>query len=195
MKYIFITILLLSCALSNAQTLVDVNKIYIRKDIQLSDGLTYKWDVVSGNDTARYFVPGNDVYEATVVFRKKGGVVVPVTEKIDGELATFVGTWARTATNPGWYLNTIAFSNTPGATASYTFTGTKVELWSERLASHGIGTVSIDNGAAASVNFNVAPFGLPVKIFESATLPSATHTIKLTVGNGFNLLDYFIITK
>lgn len=193
MKYTLTLLTLLISSLCFSQTLVDVNKIYIRKDITVTDNLTYKWDVFSGNDTARYFNAGNDVYEATVVFRKKG--VPVVTEKIDGELATFVGNWVRTSTNPGWYLNTIAFSNTVGSTASYTFTGTKIELWAERLATHGIGTITTDNGAAVPVNFNVAPFGLPVKIFEGATLPLGTHSIKLTVGSGYCLWDYVIVTK
>lgn len=192
-----IIFLLFCVTCTQAQTieprLFDVLKEWPTKKIILSDGLIYKYNLPS--DSARRFDPGADSYEATIVFRKLGTPPATVTEKVDGEAATFTGIWVRTSNNPGWHLNTIAFSNSPGSTVSYTFTGTRIELWAESKNTHGTGTVSIGNGLPAPVSFNTAPFGLPVKIFESATLPLGSHTIVLKCVSGFVLLDFFQVVK
>lgn len=180
--------------------LVEISKEYTTKEIPVIDGMTYKYTIGSQNDTARYFNPNGEVLEATITFKKPGGTVPPVfvTEKVDGERATFTGTWTRGITTaPGWYgvpSPTIAYSNSVGASVSYTFTGTKVELWGERRTTHGTGTVSIDNGAAQPVTF-VGPSALPVLIYSSTDLPLGSHTIRLSVVSGYNLLDYFSVVR
>lgn len=207
MKIILVTLLLLSSLLANAQTqeqrqfgIIEVfrggDSLFIKKlrtvVINVSEGTITK--MRTPPDSAKLFIaPDGEVYEGVITWRKVGGVVTPVTEQIDGELATFVGSWVRTGTNPGWHNNTIAFSNTPGATASYTFTGTRVELWSELLPSHGLGTVTL-NGVTTQVSFR-GPSKLPALIYSSPTLPSGTYTIKLTVVTGYNLLDFIQVFK
>lgn len=195
MKPIIIFLLIFCVICTHAQPieprLFDVLKEWPTKKVIITDGLIYKYSLPT--DSARRFDPGVDNYEVVVSFRRVGAT--PVTEKVDGQLATFTGIWVRTSSNPTWYLNTIAFSNSPGSTVSYTFTGTRIELHAERLATHGQGKISIDSGAETIVSFNTVPFGLPVLIYSSPTLTLGVHTIKLTVVSGFNLLDYFILTK
>lgn len=119
-----------------------------------------------------------------------------ITEKVDGERATFEGSWVR-ANTPGWYgvpTPTIAYSNVPGSFVSYTFTGTKVEIFAERKTSHGTGNISIDNGPVQPVSF-IGPSALPVLIYSSPDLPNGVHTIRLTVVSGYSLLDFLIIQK
>lgn len=208
MRYILIIILFLNCLTSQAQTernfgIIEVfrggDSLFIKKlvtqVVNISDGTVTK--MRTPPDTAKLFISNDGfIYEGVITWRKVGGVVTPpVIQKVDGESATFTGNWARTPNNPTWYLGTIAYSNTAGATASYTFNGTKVEIWAERLASHGTGTIKIDTGAEVAVSFNTTPFGLPVKIFESATLPLGNHTITLKCVSGYVLLDYFSIVK
>lgn len=204
---ILIFFILACCALCSelqAQTKVfkaeKVQEYPATKDIQVQDGMIYKW-TLPDNDTARFFNPGVDQYEATITFKKKGVVIPPVfvTEKVDGEKATFTGVWTRGLNAPpGWYgennTRTIAYSNSPGASVSYTFTGTKIEIFAEKLLTHGTGTVSIDNGTAQPVTF-IGPSALPVLIYSSTDLPLGGHTIKLTVGSGYCLLDFFQIHK
>jgi hypothetical protein len=198
MKNIILTLLLLSSLLANAQNppqdgphrlqFVDtrLNFKYILSDVTKPDTVGFE----------EFIVPeGVKAGEKYIVRYEKLTTSAPVVEKIDGELATFSAGWARSLNNPGWYQNSIAYSNVAGSTVSYTFTGTKVELFAERLASHGVGNISIDNGTATQVSFKVAPFGLPVKIWESAVLPNGSHTIKLTCVSGYVLLDYFQIVK
>lgn len=192
------------------------DSIFIKKlrtvVINVSDGLVTKQD--TSIDSARLFLSSDGaLYQGTTVWRKVGGTVPPpvfVTEKVDGERATF-------STSPLWSLHgittaatwygvpnpTIAYSNVVGSSVSYTFTGTKIELWGERkpndpaktaAQNHGNGTVSIDNGAAQPVTF-VGPSALPVLIYSSPDLPLGSHTIRLSVVSGYNLIDYFLIHK
>lgn len=181
-------------AFAQSKRLIEVAKEYVTQDIPVTDGMIYKYKIPT--DTARYFSAGADVYDVEVKFIKRGGGPVdPTTEKIDGEKASFSANWSNHSPNANWSGGTIAFSNAAGSTATYTFTGTKVELWAERLASHGTGTIKIDTSAEVPVAFNTTPLGLPVKIYESATLPLGSHTIVLKCVSGYVLLDYFIVHK
>lgn len=121
---------------------------------------------------------------------------VPVIEKIDGEAATFSANWSihGTTTATGWHAGTIAYSNVVGSTATYTFNGTKIELFGEKTSTHGTGTVTLD-GVTTQVSFKSTAKELPALIYSSPTLSPGSHTLKLTVGNGYNLIDYFSITK
>lgn len=198
MKQLLFFLLLLCCAIcSTAQTLVDVSKIYVKKDIPLSDGLVYKWTVVPGNDTARYFNPGVDTYEAIVTFRKVGGSPPDTTsKKIDGQLANYLplGAWRLgNTTTPGWYLNTTAYTSTANATATIDFNGMQIELWGETKSNHGTAMVSIDNGPEVPVSFKSNTTVLPALIWKSPILPRMIHTFRLRVVSGNSLIDYFIV--
>lgn len=195
--FLFITI-----TISHAQPgdLVEITKKWPRKDITVKDGLIYKYTLPT--DSARYFNPGADAYDVTITFTKRGTTIPPVltTEKVDGEKATFSTNWSihGTTTASGWYGDptpTIAYSNVAGSSVSYTFTGTKIELWAERKSTHGSGTVTIDNGQPEIVSFVSTTTSLPVLIYSSPNLTLGSHTIKLTVTSGYCLLDYFIVTK
>lgn len=216
MKYILITLLLLSCLFSQAQQqlrqfgIAEVfrggDSIFIKKlktvVIHVTDGMVTKQRTFA--DSARLFLSSDgSVYEGTMVWKKVGVVVTPpagVVEKIDGSKATFkpLANWVQ-GTAAGWFgdidkPNSIAYSGTVGATATYTFTGKRIELWAERLSSHGTGTVTV-NGVVTPVSFNMLPFGLPVKIYDSGVLPVGTYELKLTVVTGICLLDYLQVHK
>ena len=133
-----------------------------------------------------------------VISQKGSKPPEPVTEKIDAEKATFAGTWVHGPTPAvGWYDGTIAFSNQPGSSVSYTFTGRGIELWSERKPTHGSGVITLSQGTNVIETKPVTFTGsdaLPVKVYER-TLPLGTYTIKLTVGTGYNLVDFYQVTK
>jgi hypothetical protein len=121
---------------------------------------------------------------------------VPMTStKVDGALATYSPTWLHKGPSTTWDGGTIAYSNAVNSVVSYTFTGKKIEIWAERLATHGVGKVQIDTGPEMTVNFNVAPYGLKQKIYESEVMTLGTYTVKLTCVSGYVLLDYYIVWK
>lgn len=213
---ILIIIFLLSSLLTQAQQelrqfgIAEVfrsgDSIFIKKlvtqVVNVSEGTVTK--MRTPPDTAKLFIaPDNGIYEGVITWRKVGGVVTPpagVVEKVDGSKATFkpITNWVQ-GTAAGWFgdidkPNSIAYSGTVGATATYTFTGKRIELWAERLSSHGTGAVTV-NGVVTPVTFNMLPFGLPVKIYDSGILPVGTYELKLTVVTGICLIDYFQVYK
>lgn len=172
--------------------------------INVSEGLVYKWKLPA-NDTARFFNATDGDYEATITFRKLGTNPdpEPVIETIDNTQMTAADGWTRNGptTSPGWFNNTTAWSNTVGANISYTFEGTKVELWAERKNTHGKGQVIIYDEqsdtevSSVEVDFSQAPHGLPVLIWASPTLPEKQYTFMLRCNSGVVLDDYLKITK
>lgn len=184
---------------------MDVNKIYIRKDIQLSDGLIYKWDVFSGNDTARYFNAANDVYEATVVFRKKG--VPDVVEDVDDRSTQIIysGTWDKTccAAGTGHLNNTISWSGTVGSSFVLNFTGKSISWYVEVLNHMGIAGVTFDNEPEQKIDLYSSTRGTQIKIFTKSWVTSGPHKVtvrvtgeKAAAATGFYVVsDYFKIVK
>lgn len=193
MKNILILLLFSTTAFSQCPEDFWSNAVLVHDtplEIQVGPGVAYRSIVIERSDTTQ---------TETWVITKKGAIPEPViTEKVDAEKATFTGAWVRGATPaPGWYEGTIAFSNQPGATASYTFTGRGIEIYAEHKRTHGSGVVTLSQGTnvieTKTVTFTGAD-ALPVKVYEK-TLPQGTYTVKLTVGNGYNLIDYFSVTK
>ncbi|WP_328540286.1 glycoside hydrolase family 43 protein [Streptomyces sp. NBC_00344] len=73
------------------------------------------------------------------------------------------------------------WSNQPGATATWTFTGTRIALLSVRDTGNGIAAFSVDGGAEQTGDY----FG-PIRMGEqlnyvSPVLPFGTHTLRLRV--------------
>jgi hypothetical protein len=154
MKNIITTLFLLSSLLANAQTkrLVEISKEYVTKEIVISDGMTYKYNIGTQADTARYFNSGADQYEATITFKKKGGVVVPdVIEDVDDRDSRIVygAGWDKTCctSDPNSpHLNqTITWACTTGNSFTFTFTGKSVTWFIEKMSTHGIAGVRFDN--------------------------------------------------
>jgi hypothetical protein len=125
----------------------------------------------------------------------------PVIETIDNIQMIAANGWTRngTATTPGWHNNTTAWSATAGATLSYTFTGTKVDLYAERKNTHGKGQIIIMDGntevSSVEVDYSLPPHGLQVLIWASPTLPRKQYTLITRVNSGTVVADYVRITK
>jgi hypothetical protein len=171
------------------------------KTINVTEGLVYKW-VLPAVDTARFFNATDGQYEATVTFKKLGTTdPEPVIETIDNVQMTAANGWTRNGatTSPGWYDNTTAWSALAGATISYTFTGTKVELYAERKDTHGKGQIIIMDGttevSSVEVDYSLPPHGLQVIIWASPTLPRKQYTLTLKVNSGTVLADKIVISK
>jgi hypothetical protein len=177
------------------------DSIFIKKlvtqVVNISEGTVTK--MRTPPDTAKLFIaPDGLVYEGVITWKKVGGTLPPpvfVTEKVDGERATFSTNWSLhgPTTAAGWFGPTIAYSNVVGSSVSYTFTGTRIELFAEKLPTHGRGVVNL-NGVDTQVSF-IGPKELPALIYTSPVLPLGTYTIKLTVVSGYCLIDYFQIVK
>lgn len=209
MKHTLTLLSILISSLCFSQTLVDVNRIYFRKDITLTDGMTYKYDVVPGNDTARYFNPGNDVYEAIVTFRKKGVVVNPVLKETINDNSTrvvYTGVWVK-FTNQAWTVpflnNDVSTTTAVNAAATMTFVGKKVNVIAEFRENHGVAKIEVKQGTTVIDSkivdmYSATAVNAPAQIYSSATLPQGTYTItvslnSISTGKDSMVLDSFIV--
>lgn len=97
---------------------------------------------------------------------------------------SYTGSWNQGISWSGDYNNDEAATNTPGATASFTFTGTSVEWITSLDSTKGEADVYIDNNKVASNIDLYSGWRVNQVIGYAATgLSNATHTIKIVVDN------------
>ena len=77
------------------------------------------------------------------------------------------------------YDGTNSWTDHAGDTVTFTFVGTQITLYGITAPQHGIGAVSMDGGAATSVDFYSANRTGNVALWTSPTLPEGQHTLTL----------------
>ncbi|WP_424530142.1 glycosyl hydrolase family 95 catalytic domain-containing protein [Sphaerisporangium viridialbum] len=98
----------------------------------------------------------------------------------DTELTYDANWYHTTARGYGDYNDDTHHTNTVGATAQYTFTGTGIEYLSERNGDMGNVDVYIDNALQANVNLYVSGARQAQQVvFSKSGLSSGQHTIKI----------------
>jgi hypothetical protein len=208
MKYITITLLLLSSLLANAQQpplwakvklasgdsakmfIIDwrdigsvlITKPNTTKTIQLEAGRTFFPNAI--------YLDGFDQTKAHTVEIKitpVGGVTTTTTVTVDDAHASmaYTGVWNHAA-NQSWtanyYLNSGSYSSTKDNTVTFTFSGTAVELYAEKRVNHGGMAISIDNGPEVLVDtYSTSTANGSEKVFERLGLINGNHTIKVRV--------------
>ena len=94
--------------------------------------------------------------------------------------ASYSGNWSASYDQGGYYDDTIHSSNTPGASASYTFTGDAIAWVGGRDVDHGYAAVSVDGGPATLVNTYAPQQETQQVLFADNDLPAGRHTITIT---------------
>lgn len=174
-------------------------KRLITKVINVSEGTVTK--MRTPPDSARLFIaPDGGIYEGVITWRKVGGPVEPPpttgVDTVDGFNFVYTG-WQTNSVisdpvrTPGWYKNTISYST--AGEAKYTFNGTGVELYAEKLPSHGSGAVTVGT-QSKTVSWSGTK-QLPALIFKSDPLPQGQHTISIKPVTGVVLIDFIVITR
>jgi hypothetical protein len=139
--------------------------------------------------------PTKDAYEFLITVKKIEPIIL--TENYDNTAATYTGTgWTHSTENTccGWYGNSLSYSNVIGNSINFTFTGKKIEWFSERKTTHGRAFVSIDGGTETPVNPGESNAGLGI-LYSSEVSPGQ-HTIRIRIRDSkFVVHDYFRVTK
>jgi len=107
---------------------------------------------------------------------------IPVTTAIIDNvspLMIYVGAWANGGTTAtGFQQNTIAWSNTIGNTITFSFTGKRLEWFSEYKTTHGRASVTV-NGIEKIINLGSANTG--PGIVAEWNLPQGNYTVMIKV--------------
>jgi Effector Associated Constant Component 1 len=116
------------------------------------------------------------------------GVPGPVTgpTSIDGNVTgtglnqfRYDSNWGLTTGVTDMFQGTANWSHVANATATFQFSGTQVALHAVRDIDQGIMTVSIDGGAAQSVDDNASSRNASGIVWTSPLLPAGTHTLTI----------------
>src|SRR5262249_26938798 len=79
----------------------------------------------------------------------------------------------------GTFDTTVSYDNTTNDSATITFTGQQIRLYSNELNNLGIAAVSVDGGPETMVDlYSPNPLG-DVLVYTSAALSAGTHTLKV----------------
>ena len=98
---------------------------------------------------------------------------------IDNAEMTKTGNWNDEKID-GCFKGTSMWTTQSGATASFKFTGTKFAIVGTKDPHHGTFTVSIDGGAAQTINTHDSVRTVPALLFESDTLEAREHNVVVT---------------
>ena len=98
---------------------------------------------------------------------------------IDNTEMTKTGKWNDEKID-GCFKGTSMWTTQSGATASFKFTGTKFAIVGTKDPNHGTFTVSIDGGAAQTINTHDSVRTVPALLFESDTLEAREHNVVVT---------------
>lgn len=193
-----ITLLLLSCLMSQAQTEQQRNfgiaevfrsgdSIFIKKlvtqVVNVSDGVTTK--MRTPPDTAKLFIaPDNGIYEGVITWRKVGGVVVPPVPSVLGSIDNvdtrnkYTGDW--TIFNHSAFHNGTSTFTLVNGVVEVTFIGKKIEWWTELAKNHGIVGLSIDGGPESMVDLYAnTTLNNTQKVWTSPDLAAGEHKLKI----------------
>lgn len=100
-------------------------------------------------------------------------------EETDSAVA-LTSDWTEDSGSP-WSGGTAAFSSSPGAQASFTFTGTSVSWIGGRAPDTGIASVSVDGVLLATVDTYSKTQEVRVPMFTASGLTAASHTLTIQV--------------
>lgn len=203
-----------------------------RLNIGVSDNVYYEW-VISNDpnykdDSVRFFLPyDNKKYKARVIFKEindnQSGVDTVI---VDNESLTYSPTsignvnsvnttgWSRfdwdLPPNPAWckdfYQGSCHFSEVANSTATYTFTGKRIEVWGERSANKGKAGFTISSVSHSITEQVVDLYSAnttPISLLWAADFPQGQYQITISVkgqknpsaSNAFVLVDKLIINS
>ena len=114
-----------------------------------------------------------DVYQAVTVDESWTGTAADEFDYSSG--------WGETTGISDMYAGTAHWNPNAGATATFTFTGNEAALHAVRDVDQGEMTVSVDGGAATTVDDYSATRSANAVVWTSGSLATGTHTVTITV--------------
>jgi hypothetical protein len=92
----------------------------------------------------------------------------------------YAGRWTTAATSSA-YGGSSRYATAPGASVSYTFSGSSIAWVSSRGPTRGSGAVYVDGVLRATVTLHSATFSARATVFATSWATGGTHTIRIVV--------------
>jgi hypothetical protein len=147
-------------------------------------------------------VAGTDAYSLVLTPQQQTPPGSGQATSVDAPAFTYNGTWGQANGITDMLGGTANWSSTPGSTAAFTFTGTRIALHAVRDVDQGILAVHVDSAADTQVDDYAATRNASGTVWTSPTLAVGTHTITVRVTGNRNAasagtvvaLDYAEVT-
>lgn len=111
---------------------------------------------------------------------------------------TYSGTWSR-ARHRGYAGDAVRFATRPGATATVTFTGTKIAWYGPTGPTRGQAKVSIDGRFVKTVDLQRRGFSVRRALFTTGWKSAGSHTLTIEVvgtkGHPMVAIDEFVVSR
>ena len=155
-------------------------------------------NLAAGQHTITITLTGNknaassDYYQDVDAF-EFGVTPPPITGTDDTSTSIQYSSNWTSASNASYFDGTLHFTNTPGSTVTYTFSGTSIQWIGATNKDHGDATVTIDNGTPTTVDTYSPQWGYQTVLFARTALTSGQHTITITATGSHNAAssDYY----
>jgi hypothetical protein len=130
---------------------------------------------------------------------KTGALPASTLVNDDDPAIRYTGNWTA-GTKRGYhdYQDDVHYTNTTGDAAEYSFTGTGIELLSEKFSDQGSIDIFIDGKPHGSADLKQEKFPrlAQVRVFSAQGLPPGRHTIRIVnAGPGYVAIDAFAVSK
>jgi hypothetical protein len=169
------------------------SKVLWEKDGLSNASHTIKVTVVGAHNAS---ASDNYVTIDAVKYWASGGVLPTLTSQVNDSSATYTGTWSSGAVDSTFVNGDAHWSNVAGASWSYTFTGTAVQILSDRHPNHGYADVTIDGVYRGRYDgyYNANTGGKQI-VWEITGLSSGSHTVQVTVvgAHNANATDNYVV--
>jgi hypothetical protein len=110
----------------------------------------------------------------------------------------YTGSW-RSATHSGYAGDAVRYATAAGATATFTFTGTKVVWYGPVGPTRGKATILIDGTAVRTVDLGAGSFTAHKAIFSTSWATAGKHTLAIevagTAGRAYVAIDELAVAK
>lgn len=102
---------------------------------------------------------------------------------------TYTGPWSlSSARGLGDYSNDVHYTTTNGAAVSYTFTGTGIDLITERFSDQGLVDVFLDGTPQSTIDTSNPARLTQQAVYSKRGLPAGTHTLRAVKRSGTYML-------
>lgn len=89
---------------------------------------------------------------------------------------TYIGSWA-VSTGSTKYGSDDHYTAAGNDTATFSFSGTRAQLYGAKAPHHGMAAISVDGGAAVTIDLYAASRSDQALLFDTNALPAGSHTI------------------